>query len=372
MNRALTKVASSSTKSSISHSFVAISLLAFAAQSGCTQVSGRKKLQDGNKLYKDGDYKGAVALFEEAEKLVPELPVLWLNKGFSCRQMLIPGSKTPENLAAGKCAQDSFKRLMELAPNDSRGEALYIQTLFDIDDFPTLSKLFESRVNKNPKDLESITGLIQVYTKWNKVEEALSWYQRKAEVQGNNAEAKYSVGVFIWQELARKGGGQDKAMFDPRPNPDNPSEKKVPPPAGIGDIVSAQRVDMADQGAKYLEEAVALKPKYHEAMTYLGLLYRQKSFALFETPDDWQKCIDASELWGCKSVETQGRTPPQKCEPIFKRDANAVLEAARKAGHEEENAPAAGNPADKAAASKATSKGKNKSAPRKGKRGGRG
>src|SRR5688572_29176056 len=82
--------------------------------SGCNEIQGRRKVQQGNKLYREGMYKEAVAAFDEAEKLVPDFWVLWLNKGYTCRQMIVPGSKTPENLVAAKCALGAFKRMMEL------------------------------------------------------------------------------------------------------------------------------------------------------------------------------------------------------------------------------------------------------------------
>jgi tetratricopeptide (TPR) repeat protein len=287
-----------------------VSLVAVAgalATTGCSEVRGRRKLQEGNQLFRDGNYKEAVAAFEEAEHLVPDFWKLWLNKGYTCRQMIIPGAKTPESIAASKCALAAFKRMMELKPDDPRGELLYVQTLFDSDEYETLAKMYEARFQKNPRDLESVTGLIQVYSKWNKLDDALQWYFKKAEIQQNDPEAQYSVGVFVWQQLMQKGGGPEKAQFDPRPDPNKPKEKKVPPPFGYGDIVSQQRVDYADMGIKYLEKAIAMRPKYHEAMTYANLLWRQRSFALYDAPEEWQKSVDKAEEWRKKALEAQGK-----------------------------------------------------------------
>lgn len=282
-------------------------LVAAAAATGCNEVQGRRKLQQGNKHFRDGNYKEAVAAFDEAEKLLPNYWLLWLNKGYTCRQMIIPGAKTPESIAASKCALTSFKRLQELKPEDSRGELLYVQTLFDSDEYETLAKMFEDRFRNNPRDIEAITGLIQVYSKWNKLEEALEWYAKKAQVQADDPEAQYSVGVFLWQQLMQKGGTPEKNQFDPRPDPNKPNEKKIPPAWSYGDIVSQQRIDLADRGIEYLHKAIALRPKYHEAMTYVNLLYRQKSFAFYDQPEEWQTCINLAEEWRRKSLEAQGK-----------------------------------------------------------------
>jgi tetratricopeptide (TPR) repeat protein len=295
--------------------FLGVCLVSTAlASTGCSELRGRHKIQQGNQLYRDGQYKEAHAMFEEAEQFVPNLWVLHLNKGYNCRQMIIPGSKTPESLNAAKCALDAFKRMQELRPENPKGELLYIQTLFDADKFDELSKLYEDRYQKNPRDIDVITGLIQVYQKWGKSDEALGWYMKKAEVQANDPEAQYAVGVFIWQQLQSHGGGQDKATFDPRPDPnERHPKKKIPPPWGVGDIVSQQRVDMADKGIEYLNKALALKPKYFESMVYVNLVYRQRSFAFFDDPPEWQKSVDKAKEWMCKSIETQGKALPPTC-----------------------------------------------------------
>jgi tetratricopeptide (TPR) repeat protein len=284
---------------------------ALFAAVGCSEVRGRRLVQEGNRHYRDGQYKEAVASFEQAEKFVPHLPQLWLNKGFTCRQILVPGSKTPETNLAAKCAKDALTRYRSLAPQDPRGEMLYVQTLFDNDEFEELSKMYQARFQKNPRDIEAINGLIQVYSKWNKLEETLEWYDRKAELLSNDAEAQYAAGVFIYNQLFQKGGGPEKSSHDPRPDPNKPKEVKVHPGFGFGDIVSQQRVDLADKGVKYLEKAVSLLPKYHQAMTYANLLYRQKSFAYFEYPEDWQKSVNEALKWYRRSLETQGMKVPE-------------------------------------------------------------
>jgi tetratricopeptide (TPR) repeat protein len=290
---------------------VILYLAALTAAAGCSEVRGRRLVQEGNRHYRDGHYKEAIAVFEQAEAFVPHLPQLWLNKGYTCRQILVPGSKTPETTAAAKCAKDSLTRYRSLAPQDPRGEQLYVQTLFDNDDFEELAKMYEERFKKNPRDIESINGLIQVYSKWNKLEETLEWYDRKAELLSNDAEAQYAAGVFIYNQLFQKGGGPEKSSHDPRPDPNKPREVKVHPAFGFGDLVSQQRVDLADKAVKYLEKAVALSPKYHQAMTYANLVYRQKSFAYFEYPEDWQKSVNEAMKWYRRSLETQGMKVPE-------------------------------------------------------------
>lgn len=287
------------------------------AQVGCTQVRGRKKIQEANELYKRGRYREAVAAFEQAEALVPNLPTLWLNKGYTCRQLIAPGGHDPESRRAADCALAAFRRLGELAPKDPRADQLTIQTLFDTDEFATLETTFLERNRRSPDDYDVVHGLQEVYFKWGKWPQALDWSKRAAALRPNDAEAQYGVGTFVWQLLAGHGGGPDMAAYDPRPRPapedgleaaprsrrkGKPDEPDLvppppPPPALSGDITGKDRLDLADQAIAHLEKAVQLRPHYPDAMTYLALVWRQKSFGLFADPAAWQKAVDRSNDW---------------------------------------------------------------------------
>jgi hypothetical protein len=84
---------------------------------------------------------------------------------------------------------------------------------------------------------------------------------------------------------------------------------------------------MADKGIEYLQKALALRPKYFESMVYVNLLYRQRSFSLFDDPPEWQKSVDKAKEWMCKSIETQGKTLPAVC--TVKGGAGAAQEGDR-------------------------------------------
>jgi tetratricopeptide (TPR) repeat protein len=264
-------------------------------------------------------------VFEEAEKLVPDLPALWLNKGYTCRQLIAPGAKDAASQRAVACALASFKRLAELRPADARADQLTIQTMFDADDLAGLERIFLERNRRAPDDVDVVRGLQQVYYKWGKWPQALDWSKRAAALRPTDSEAQYGVGTFIWQVLSSKGGGPDMVAHDPRPRLPPPtddeeiptappavkgqvkSSKKPapapvpvappPPPTAPSDITGTLRVELADEGIKYLEKALALRPRHPDAMTYLGLLWRQRSFAFFADVPKWQADVDRSNEW---------------------------------------------------------------------------
>jgi tetratricopeptide (TPR) repeat protein len=133
---------------------------------------------------------------------------------------------------------------------------------------------------------------VQVYLRWGRWEDALRWTIERAERNPADAEAHYAVGVLIYSRLFEKGGGPDQSRFDPRPQG---SEPKLPPPTVSGDIAGEDRARLAELGISHLKRALELRPTYADALIYLGLLYRQKSFAYFDRPLEWQAAVDAAE-----------------------------------------------------------------------------
>ena len=309
-----------------------IALVAACGALGCSEVRGRKKIQEANELYKRGRYHEAVTAFEAAEALVPNVSTLWLNKGYTCRQLIAPGGRDPDSRRAAACALDAFRRLKELAPNDARADQLIVQTWFDIDDFATLEKTFLERNRRAPDDYDTVHGLQEVYYKSGKWPLALEWSTRAAKMRPNDAEAQYGVGTFIWQMLAQHGGGPDMAAYDPRPRPppaDAPPvarkpkhnggprdqrnsdelEMVPPPPPPVpapGDVTGKERLELADRAIAHLERAVALRPHYADAMTYLALVWRQKSFGLFAEPAAWQQAVDRANEWQKRAQAERG------------------------------------------------------------------
>ena len=201
-------------RSSSSVSAIALALCLLPA---CTQVRGRKRIREANELYHRGKYAEAVTLYKEAEPLVPNLPALWLNEGYTCRQLIAPGGGDPESQRAAACALGAFRRLGEVAPKDPRAAELTLQTWFDMQDYPSLEAAFLERRRKAPDDLDAVHGLQDVYFKWGKWSQALDWSKQAAALRSDDAEAQYGVGTFVWQILSTHGGGTPMAGYSPWP-----------------------------------------------------------------------------------------------------------------------------------------------------------
>lgn len=266
---------------------------------GCVELRGRKKIQDGNAAYKVGDFTLAIARFNEAAAFVPEMPLLWLNRGYACREMIVPGADGTRNRSAALCALESFKRLREL--DDPRGDRLYVQTLLDVGEYKTIERTFTLRHEKNPNDLDVVLVLEQVFSKMGRWREALAYYRKAAALRPRDAEAQYAVGTFVWQTLQARGGGAPFGEYDPRPRPDRPLPPR--PASDPDDIVGPERQALAEEGIRYLDRALELRPRYPDALTYMGLLYRQESFALFDDTDAWQRAVSRAVGLAARAAE---------------------------------------------------------------------
>jgi len=299
---------------------------------GCSELQARHHARAGNSRYLEGDYAGAVREYEVAEQKYPSLPVVALNKGLACRQMMAPGSKSPEQVRAVDCAVDSFLKLKQLRPEDPRGDQLYVQTLFDGDRYDKLIEIYEAQLKVDPKNMAAINGLISVHSRADHWNEALRWTMTRADIDANDAEEQYAVGAMIFARLYQKGGA-DKAAYDPRPDPNEepppkpkpvkkrgrkgklakaeppPPPSKMPPPFTVGDVVGAERVRLADIGLKYLQRAIELRSNYREAIGFMSLLYRQKSFAYLEKPTEWEPLFNAANEWMAKANQAGAAAP---------------------------------------------------------------
>jgi len=266
-----------------------LSLVAVSAF-GCSEFRARQQARQGNRHFREGNYAAAVAAYSSAEQLHP-MPVVSFNKGLACRQLMIPGAKSRQNEQAVDCALDSFRRLKEQSPSDPRADQLYQQTLFDADRFEALARLYAAQLQHNRTDLAALNGLIQVYSSSGRWDDALHWTVERAKRAPRDAEAQYAVGVLIYTHLFEKGGGAEQSAYDPRPG----GASKIQPATNPGDITGPARVALAQQGIECLQKALEIRPAYAEAVTYLGLLYRQESFAYFDQPAKWQAAVDSAE-----------------------------------------------------------------------------
>ena len=188
-----------------------------AGATGCRQVRGRKTIQEANELYKRGRYPRRSRCSSAREALVPDLPTLWLNKGYTCRQLIArrhaprAGAPPPARWRrSGGCEQVAPERSARRAADGA--DLVRHRRLRDAgEELPRAAHAAERRAAR----LDVVHGLRRSTTSGGSGRRRWSG-RRGGDARPNDAEAQYGVGTFIWQILAARGGGPDMAAYDPR------------------------------------------------------------------------------------------------------------------------------------------------------------
>jgi tetratricopeptide (TPR) repeat protein len=228
----------------------------FASATGCQDVHARKLVKEGNDLYKEGEYKQAVARYNEAERLKPDLAVLHINRAYAYLQQFSAGSNSPDSNAAANGALESYKKFLELEPGRNDVRDLMIQLWLDSGHYDEALNYFKGVLQKNPKNLEAVKTLGVINSKAGRFQEALNWYEKRTQLEPDNPEGHYAVGTLCWDQLHNHA-----------------------------DIIGPQRLALADHGIHALEKAIKLNDKYQEAYTYTNLLYRERALGHGDTQD---------------------------------------------------------------------------------------
>jgi tetratricopeptide (TPR) repeat protein len=93
-----------------------------------------------------------------------------------------------------------------------------------------------------------------LYAKQGDYENSMEWQKKRGELEPNNSDVFYTMGVTAWDKSYNTMG------IDTAPDKGITNEK---------------RKEMLDFGMAQLDKAIQLNPDYFEAMLYKNLLYRQ-------------------------------------------------------------------------------------------------
>jgi tetratricopeptide (TPR) repeat protein len=230
-----------------SGNFVAL-LLVGACTMGCDTLKARQVASDAAKLYKDGKVEEAIAKYEEASKLDPNIATIQLNLGFANLAAYQNNPKGKEGDDAANKAVSAFEAYLKLKPGNERGTQYLVQTFVDTSRYDAAVEYYKPQIDKKDPEVFNTLGIIA--SKTGKFAESKDWYSKRVEADPNNPDAKISLCVVIWDYLH------------------NHTE-----------IVADQRKQLSDEGIGYCKKAIEQAPKAANAYTYTNLLYRERSLA---------------------------------------------------------------------------------------------
>ena len=178
---------------------LAAATLAILSSVGCGKLRARDQLNKGVTAYKNAKYEEAIDHFQQSVALDPSLINARMYLATAYAQQYIPGADTPDN---NKMAEEAIKQ-------------------------------YQSVLEMNPardQKVNSAKGIAYLYLNMKKFDDAKKYYRMAADIDPNDPEPYYSVGVIDWtacyqprmEERAKLGMKPDENL-----NPKNKDQKKV-------------------------------------------------------------------------------------------------------------------------------------------------
>jgi len=222
--------------------FAAVALALFSSV-GCDKLKARDQLNKGVKAYKDNHYEQAINNFQKAVQLDPGLINARMYLATAYVSQYIPGVESEENLRTAQSAIDEYQKVIDANPAR------------------------EQKVN-------SAKGIAYLLLNEKKWDDAKKYYRMASELDPNDAEPYYSVGVIDWsacyqprmEERAKLGVKSLDNL-----NPKNKDEKK------LCEQLKEKNGPLIQEGLDSLNKATSLRQDYDDAMAYMNLMYRERA-----------------------------------------------------------------------------------------------
>ncbi len=247
------------------------------------QMQARSALNQGVAAFKNGQYNEAEQLFMRAKDLDPESVNARLYLATTYASQYIPGAPSEENDRKGTLATEEYKEVLQM-------EA---QNLSAIDG---LASILYQRAGQ-PFDPEMFA-------------ESKSYHQKHVELKPEDPAPYYSIGVIDWA-LSYRANAELRAAFN-KSVPANRIKDTDPLPEAVRIEYVQQFGAIVDEGIDSLNQAIALKPDYDDAMTYLNLLYRRKADMAATLTEREQYTNQADELLDrVKEIKQKKAQAPQ-------------------------------------------------------------
>jgi tetratricopeptide (TPR) repeat protein len=240
---------------------------------GCDRLRSRQEIKRGHEFLKAGQYDAALAAYQEALRLDPNEKKIYKSLGLAYMGRYQPGSKHPKDLEIAQKAIESLDTYVQAFPQDKKAREFLVSMYLATDRYEDAIKFYQEMLKTDPKDSKAMSSIAQMYFKKGDFDTAVVWLKKRLEVEGNNPEVYYLIGVQAW----------DRSYNFP-------------------DLAPDTRAKVVEEGMQALNKAVEIKPEYFEAISYINLLYREK--AKMETdPAKKKEFTDAADKYLQQALE---------------------------------------------------------------------
>ena len=231
---------------------------------GCEKLKARDNLNKGVQAYKNAQYSAAVERFEDAVRLDPTFAVARLYLAMAYYIQYIPGADSPENQQMADRAYKEFQEVLRQDP-------------------------------KNDVATQSIASLYFNQKKWDDAE---TWYKKALEINPNNKEAYYTLGVVAWTKWFHPWAEARAKLGMTQEAPGPIKDKKV------REELRTQYTAVIDEGIKNLQKALEIDKEYDDAMAYMNLLIRERADT-DDSAEQYQKDVETANNWVQQALQTK-------------------------------------------------------------------
>ncbi len=245
--------------------------MALCSSLGCNKLRARDQLNKGVNAYKNAKYEEAIDHFQQAVNLDPSLVNAKMYLATAFAQQYIPGADTPENNHMAEQAIEQYQHVLDANPAR------------------------DQKVN-------SAKGIAYLYLNMKKFDEAKKFYRMASDIDPNDPEPYYSVGVIDWtacyqprmEERAKLGLKPEEQL-----NPKSKDQKKV------CDELKVKNASSIQEGIDSLKKAIDLRPDYDDAMAYMNLMYRERADVECDDLGARQEDLKTADGWVDKTLATK-------------------------------------------------------------------
>ena len=249
-------------------SFVILLPLLLASVAPGQAASGAIELNLGVQAYKQAKYEEATEHFEKAVAQDPAniKPRLYLATAYA--EQYIPGVDQPDNNELAQRAIAQYQQVVDLDPSKTGS-------------------------------LNAVKGIAYLDLQMKKFEEAKDYYRRAAELDPNDPESYYSIGVIDWT-LTYAARQEERAKLGLRPEDSLAARDKE-----VCVALRDKNWDIIEDGIENLNKALHLRPDYDDAMAYMNLMYRERADAQCENPAAREADLKTADDWVDKTMATK-------------------------------------------------------------------
>ena len=231
--------------------------------SGCNRLAARDQLNKGVDAYKSGKYEEAIGHFQKATELDPTLPMAKTYLATALSQNIVPGLDTAENLKTANQAISIFQEVLA----------------------------------KDPNDVNSMKQIAGIYFNIKKMDDAKTWQKKVLAVDPKDPEAAYTVGVIDWTQAHQN---VLKALVPAGVNDDGEGNAKAP--KKVMEQIKEENAALVEEAMQYLNQALANRANYDDAMAYMNLVYRRKADLDYDNDAARKEDVAQAKEWSSKAM----------------------------------------------------------------------